>query len=749
MASPQKQGWLLKWTNYMKGFRQRWFVLDSGVLSYYRTPDDMAYACRGTLVLKDATLEVEGGANFVIHTGATKKTGQHFYLRAASEKERYEWIMAIEASKHQAAMDIHSSQGIVVQSSDGEMPAYFEDSESEEEELLSDDESVVTDPAYAQGLQSKFSLLRKAHESLYAYATETSEKLERLVEAHPEVAEEVGTTMEHLKGAAALLLNISCDFLNDITAYQKKWHAVLRLNETKRKQLEESLEELALQHRKLEKTADRLTRTGVVIPDDGLSSRSASASDAPSRLEDDEDEFFDAASEDGDLASEDTGVTEITPSTPTPSDGRVAISQSSEAAGSAPEASVTPAAATADLPLKLSNEFSDRKFVRRTAIPFRPNKSVNLWSILKNCIGKDLSKIPMPVNFNEPLSFLQRLTEDLEYASILDEAVMCTDPSLRMAHVAAFTVSSFANVTNRVSKPYNPLLGETFEIDRRAECGWRAVVEQVSHHPPICAMHAESSTWIYWQEFSMTSKFRGKYIEIIPTGISHLIFKEHGDHYTWTKVATTVHNIIVGQLWVDQGGQMTITNHYNRQTCDLDYIPFSYFSRGKARRVEGVIRSPSGAEEGFVSGTWDESLAYKSGSAQQSEVVLWKRFPLVPNSEKMYGFTKFALTLNEMSPVDAGCASTDSRYRPDKNLQEQQDFDGANKVKQQLEEAQRRRRKVMEAAHETWTPIWFEKKPDPVVEGRFVHQFIGDYWSTKEDGSWTAHRSAPNIYELP
>lgn len=34
---------------------------------------------------------------------------------------------------------------------------------------------------------------------------------------------------------------------------------------------------------------------------------------------------------------------------------------------------------------------------RRSRIPDKPNYSLNLWSIMKNCIGKDLSKIPMPV----------------------------------------------------------------------------------------------------------------------------------------------------------------------------------------------------------------------------------------------------------------------------------------------------------------------------------------------------------------
>ena len=29
-------GELLKWTNYMKGYRSRWFLLQNGFLSYYK-----------------------------------------------------------------------------------------------------------------------------------------------------------------------------------------------------------------------------------------------------------------------------------------------------------------------------------------------------------------------------------------------------------------------------------------------------------------------------------------------------------------------------------------------------------------------------------------------------------------------------------------------------------------------------------------------------------------------------------------
>ena len=41
---------------------------------------------------------------------------------------------------------------------------------------------------------------------------------------------------------------------------------------------------------------------------------------------------------------------------------------------------------------------------------------------------------------------------------------------------------------------------------------------QVSHHPPMVAMYTESLTWSSWQEFTMSSKFRGKYLQIIPLG---------------------------------------------------------------------------------------------------------------------------------------------------------------------------------------------------------------------------------------
>jgi len=79
---------------------------------------------------------------------------------------------------------------------------------------------------------------------------------------------------------------------------------------------------------------------------------------------------------------------------------------------------------------------------------------------------------------------LQRITEDFEYSNILDTAAQMKDPFEQMAYVAAFTISSYSTTANRTSKPFNPLLGETYECDRMSDLGWKAFNEQVKIMSP-------------------------------------------------------------------------------------------------------------------------------------------------------------------------------------------------------------------------------------------------------------------------
>lgn len=112
-------------------------------------------------------------------------------------------------------------------------------------------------------------------------------------------------------------------------------------------------------------------------------------------------------------------------------------------------------------------------------------------------IGKDMTKMTLPVSFNEPTSLLQRVCEDMEYTDLLDTAADRADSTERLVYVAAFAASEYASTIGRVAKPFNPLLGETYEYVR-PDKGYRFFIEQVSHHPPIGAAWAESAKWDYY-----------------------------------------------------------------------------------------------------------------------------------------------------------------------------------------------------------------------------------------------------------
>ena len=52
--------------------------------------------------------------------------------------------------------------------------------------------------------------------------------------------------------------------------------------------------------------------------------------------------------------------------------------------------------------------------------PKEKEKSVSLWAIIKSMVGKDLTRVCLPVYFNEPLSAIQRIAEEIEYSELLD-----------------------------------------------------------------------------------------------------------------------------------------------------------------------------------------------------------------------------------------------------------------------------------------------------------------------------------------
>ena len=79
--------------------------------------------------------------------------------------------------------------------------------------------------------------------------------------------------------------------------------------------------------------------------------------------------------------------------------------------------------------------------------------------------------IKLPFNINEPLAMLQGLTEEFQYLNILDKAAMKSDSCDQSAYIAAFVVSYYGMDSFRTTKPFNPLLEETYEWDRTDDLG--------------------------------------------------------------------------------------------------------------------------------------------------------------------------------------------------------------------------------------------------------------------------------------
>uniref|UniRef100_A0A6Q2XRU4 Oxysterol-binding protein n=1 Tax=Esox lucius TaxID=8010 RepID=A0A6Q2XRU4_ESOLU len=394
----------------------------------------------------------------------------------------------------------------------------------------------------------------------------------------------------------------------------------------------------------------------------------------------------------------------------------------------------------------------------RTSLPapmFSRN-DFSIWSILRKCIGMELSKITMPVIFNEPLSFLQRLTEYMEHTYLIHKANASTNSIERMKCVAAFAVSAVASQWERTGKPFNPLLGETYELVRE-DLGFRLISEQVSHHPPVSAFHAEGlkKDFVFHGSIYPKLKFWGKSVEAEPKGIITLELSKYNEAYTWTNPTCCVHNIIVGQLWIEQYGNVEVINHKTGERCCLNFKPCGLFGK-ELHKVEGYILDKSKKKVCSLYGKWTECMyaidsaalethrrtgkgteekkSSKQDSGEETEdtplpetdtveviagsQLLWRIAPRPANSTEMYSFTSFAMQLNELDKDMEGIIpKTDCRLRPDIRAMENGDIDLASEEKKRLEEKQRAARKTRSKSDDEW-----KTKRNPALGPRWFHQ---------------------------
>ena len=380
-------------------------------------------------------------------------------------------------------------------------------------------------------------------------------------------------------------------------------------------------------------------------------------------------------------------------------------------------------------------------------LPTPPPKP-NLWNILRDAIGKDLTRIAIPVFFNEPISFLQRLAEDIEYYSLLDRAAhpSLNNTSLRSALVAAFVISHYSSTHLRAAKPFNPLLGETFELVV-PEKNIAFIAEQVQHHPPVSAVFVQGNGWSYHTAHEIKNRFLPNSLEVWPEGTVHIRFA-NGEHYVYEQAHTFVHSIILGNIWLDNSGVITIREVTNKKfTASIKLKRNSFlFKEAKklgdvsARVVRGPTFSKTAKPVHIMSGNWTSHLML------DGETV-WKATPR-PGRPLTAGYfmTSWVWSMNpEVLSRSHGLAKTDSRFRPDQRALEKGMHKIASLEKERLENAQRRRKRENDARKITHTPKWFAKQLDPQT-GKREWRYKGMYFTEKlkKVENWPV--DAPDIF---
>ncbi|GLJ48105.1 hypothetical protein SUGI_1015660 [Cryptomeria japonica] len=698
-------GILYKWVNFGKGWRPRWFSLQDGVLSYYKIhgPNKIHAISKGIRIIGEESRKL------------SKKQNNYYFSDEKRHPKTYGEIYIKISS--------------------------FKASKSDERKfyIFTGIKTLHLRAETREDRQAWMDALRATKESFQrSWADSVA-----LPESQ-EIAISTGTLRKRLteEGLSEEAIRDCEDIMNSEFAVLQQQ---LRLLQKKNIHLIEKLRQLQAEKMELEaKVVDETENSmhgahcsGESMPEDCHGTDSDTDEEKETRVEveadtDEEDDvYFD--------------TTEFLGADALSGQSSFKLSRESPGAGSPPSRSATHVDGANTVMNVVDSSYPLIERRKRLPEPKEIEKSVSLWSLIKDNIGKDLTKVCLPVYFNEPISFLQKCFEDMEYSYLLDRAYEYGKQGnylMRVLHVAAFAVSGYASSEGRTCKPFNPLLGETYEADY-PDKGIRFISEKVSHHPMTIACHCEGRGWVFWGDSTLKSRFWGRSIQLDPIGILTLKFAD-GEVFQWSKVTTSIYNIILGKLYCEHYGTMHIQG--NRQlSCKLKFKEQSIMERNP-HQVQGYVHDKTGNKLATLIGRWDESMYFvmrdiaeksRSYDPMSEAVLLWRKNP-PPEFPTRYNLTSFAITLNEITPgLQEKLPLTDSRLRPDQRHLECGEYELANAEKLRLEQNQRQAYRLQEKG---WQPRWFKREND-----RNTYRYLGGYWEARENAHW---EGCPHIFGL-
>ncbi|KAI4385553.1 hypothetical protein MLD38_003566 [Melastoma candidum] len=359
------------------------------------------------------------------------------------------------------------------------------------------------------------------------------------------------------------------------------------------------------------------------------------------------------------------------------------------------------------------------------------------WKMMQKYIGADVtSMVTLPVIIFEPMTMLQKMAELMEYSHLLDLADECEDPYMRMVYAASWAISVYY-AYQRTWKPFNPILGETYEMINQG--GVVFISEQVSHHPPMSAGHAENDHFTYDVTSKLKTKFLGNSLDVYPVGRTRVTLKRDNVVIELVPPPTKVNNLIFGRTWVDSPGEMIMTNLTTGDKVVLYFQPCGWFGAGRYE-VDGYVYNAAEEPKILMTGKWNESMSYQPCDLEGEPLPgtelkeVW-HVAAVPENDK-FQYTYFAHKLNSFETAPKKLLPSDSRLRPDRYALEKGDLSKSGSEKSSLEERQRAEKRQREAKGDKFIPRWFD----------LTEEVVSTPWGELEvysyNGKYSEHRAA-------
>ena len=375
----------------------------------------------------------------------------------------------------------------------------------------------------------------------------------------------------------------------------------------------------------------------------------------------------------------------------------------------------------------------------RAELPFfkDPKIKISIWTVLKDSIHKDISKMSVPVYFNQPLSILQACSQPAEFLDILDQAIAEQDPIKRLAYLGCHLAYQHSTIEKFPPKPFNPLLGETFEFIKPGKYAYLA--EQVSHHPPITAYYIRGeSGYLRYSTCRLKTKFARatlvfgnmykEYIELLP----------HNEKFLFVPPSSGIHNLIIGSPYLEPNTKAYIRNMAcpNEQYVELDF-PKRGWTQDSYFRVAGTVYSSQGVPAYRIEGKWNTAV-YLTDLRTGVKDCVWTKEPYPEHWAHQYGYSNYMIQLNYLpNTLRPHLPPTDTRFRPDQRALENGDFKLAAIEKERLEEKQRAVRRYTEKNKIEHKPLFFDLWTNPNDSNDIFYHYNGTYFeSRRKERNW-------------